>query len=164
MFKRIKKILIVLVSISVLTALVFVLNPGLRAFFGAQIVNLQNAGTWENDPKNWFRAFNEDQPSDVKVIHSKYWKSNHFTDEFIYYFEVEATPEWKEAFLNKRSLVLVPASTARSFRTNIYSDMTPSWFAPDPVSKYDVWDKTGSFGSVWIDKSDGHIYFYDMQL
>ena len=36
--------------------------------------------------------------------------------------------------------------------------------APDPVARYDVWDQAGYFGSVWVDKTNGHIFFYDMQL
>jgi len=84
--------------------------------------------------------------------------------EFIYCFEVEATPEWKDAFLKKRGFTQVSPSVARSFRTNIGSDDTPDWFAPDPVELYDVWDKNGYFGSVWTNKTNGHVFFYDMQL
>jgi hypothetical protein len=141
-----------------------ILLPGFLTFFILQADSIQHAGTWEDDPKNWYRAFNEKQPAEVKVIHSKYWRSNHFTYEYIYFFEVQATTEWRDAFLKKHKLELVSPSTARSFRTNTHSDTTPNWFAPDPVNNYDVWDKDGYFGSVWINKTNGHIYFYDVEL
>ena len=128
-----------------------------------QADSIKHAGTWEDDPKNWYRAFNEEQPAQVKVFHSKYWRSNHFTYEFIYYFEVAATPEWKAKFVAEHSLKQVSPETARSFRTNNSADDTPNWFAPEPVDRYDVWDKAG-YGSVWIDKTNGHIFFYDAQL
>lgn len=163
MSKRIKKVLIILIPSLTVMALVFVLLPSNRAFFGSLASNSLSAGMWEDDSKNWSRAFHEDQPTEVEVVHSKYWKSNHFTDEFIYFFEIEATPEWRDAFLKKRNLVPVPSSLARSFRTNTHTDMTPDWFAPDPVSKYDVYDANG-FGSVWIDRVTGHIFFYDIQV
>jgi hypothetical protein len=30
------------------------------------------AGTWEDDPHNWDRAFNSRKPDDVIVVHSKF--------------------------------------------------------------------------------------------
>ena len=140
------------------------LRPNFRAFLALQIEGIRHAGTWEDDPGNWYRAFQEQQPAQVKVVHSKYWRSDHFTVEFIYYFEVEATPEWRDEFLKKRGLTHVAPSVARSFRSNMQSDDTPGWFAPDPVKLYDVWDRVGYFGSVWIAKTNAHIFFYDMQL
>lgn len=129
-----------------------------------QAESLVHAGTWEDDPQNWNRAFKERQPASVKIIHSKYWRSNRFTYEFVYYFEVDAAPEWKNNFLKSRELIQVDASAAHGFRDNVHSDDTPAWFAPDPVNQYEVWDRTGYPGSVWINKTNGHIFFYDMQL
>jgi len=86
------------------------------------------------------------------------------TDEHIYYFEVEATPEWRDTFLKKLGLTKVSPAIARSFRTNIHSDETPVWFAPDPVEIYEIWDKPGYFGSVWMNKTNRHFFFYEMQL
>jgi hypothetical protein len=162
--KRVKNILIVLVSLMALLALALIFQPGVIPFFLMQTESIQHAGTWEDDPGNWRRAFDEEQPAQVKVVHSKYWRSNHFTYEFIYYFEVKATPEWTDAFLRKKNLALVSPSSARSFRVNNDSHDTPSWFAPDPVELYDVWDQPGYTGSVWINKTNGHIFFYDAQL
>jgi hypothetical protein len=165
MSKRTKKIVIILVSVPALLVIAFILQPGVIPFFAMQADSIKHAGTWEDDPKNWYRAFNEEQPAQVKVVHSKYWRSNHFTYEFIYYFEVEATPEWKDKFFEKHNIQRVSPSTAGSFRQNISSDDTPNWFAPDPVDRYEVWDKAGYiFGSFWIDKTNGHIFFYDAQL
>jgi hypothetical protein len=164
MSKRIKKILIVVAFVVALLVITCILRPSLITFFVMQADSMQHAGTWEDDPKNWYRAFNEEQPAEVKVVHSKYWRSDHFTVEFVYYFEVEATPEWREKFFAKRTIQPVSPATARSFRTDTHSGDTPNWFAPDPVDNYDVWDKAGYFGSVWIDKTNGHIFFYDAQL
>ncbi len=164
MSKRIKQVLLFGVSLVILLVAIVALSPDTRAFFAMQADGIRNAGTWEDDPRNWFRAFGEEQPTQVKVVHSKYWRSNHFTKEFIYYFEVEATTEWRDAFLTKRELTQVHPSVARSFRMNTHSDDIPGWFAPDPVELYDVWDKAGYFGSIWINKTNGHIYFYDAEL
>ena len=159
-----KQIYFALVSVMALLVFTFILQTGVIPFLAMQTDSVRHAGTWNNDPKNWLRAFNEEQPAEVRVVHSKYWRSNHFTVEYIYYFEVEATPAWKEKFFTKQDLTQVSPATARSFRTNVHDDGTPSWFAPDPVARYDVWDQAGYFGSVWVDKTNGHIFFYDMQL
>jgi len=42
--------------------------------------------------------------------------------------------------------------------------MLPDWFVPEPVSKYEVWDRPGYPGSVWIEKTNGCIYFYEVLL
>ena len=152
------------VCLLLLLLAVAVLFPGAFAFFASQTDGIRNAGTWEDDPQNWYRAFNEPQPDHVKVVRSKYWKSNHFTHEFIYYFEIEATQAWRDSFLAKHALQLVPPSEARGFRSSVRSKDTPEWFAPDPVELYETWDRVGRFGSVWINKTNGHIFFYDMQL
>jgi len=164
---RIKQALAVGTLLVVLLAAIAVfiaLQPDTRALFAMQADSMRHAGRWEDEPQNWYRAFHEQPPAKVKVVHSKYWRSNHFTYEFMYWFEIEAPPEWKDEFLKKRQLTQVSPSVARSFRTNTHSDDTPAWFAPDPVELYDVWDKAGYFGSVWINRSNGHIHFYDVQL
>ncbi len=164
MSKNVRKVLIVSVSVVALLAIAIILRPGVIPFIAMQADSILHAGTWEDDPGNWRRAFNEELPAQVKVLHSKYWRSNHFTYEFMYYFEVQATPEWRDAFLRKKNLALVPRSSARSFRTNNHDDGCPNWFAPDPVDIYDVWDQPGYYGSVWIDRTNGNIFFYDWHL
>ncbi len=164
MSKRIKKGFAVLGSLVALLVAVLILWPGIIPFFAMQAESILHAGTWEDDPKNWHRAFKEEQPAGVRVVQSSYWRSSHFTVEFMYFFEVQATPERRDAFMRRKSLDLVSPSSARSFRSTYHTDDTPSWFAPDPVDLYEVWDRTPYFGSVWINKTNGHIFFYDVQL
>jgi hypothetical protein len=121
-----------------------------------------NAGTWYDDPKNWNRAFGEDLPKDLSMVHSYYWASDHFTHEYIYFFEVKASNQWLEAFLKESEVVQVSSEKARRFE--VHYDGTPDWFVPEPVGNYDVWDKIGYYGSIWVKKSNGHIYFYGVQL
>ena len=123
-----------------------------------------NAGTWEDDPQNWNRAFGQDPPVGVSVVHSYYWESDHFTHEYIYFFEVKASQEWKEAFLKERKVEPVAPSKAWSFRYSHNYDDTPEWFAPDSVENYNVWDRPKYHGSIWINKTSGHIHFYGVQL
>ncbi|HEY1170575.1 MAG TPA: hypothetical protein VGH19_04325 [Verrucomicrobiae bacterium] len=120
------------------------------------------AGTWENDPKNWERAFRTNASPAVTVVNSKYWRSNHFTYEYMWFFEIRATAAWRDEFLQSRGLKLEPPAKSRSFRDKHTSKMTPDWFAPDPVELYDVWN--GTHGTLWINKTNGHIHFYGVLL
>ncbi len=120
------------------------------------------AGTWENDPQNWERAFQTNAPPEVTVVNSKYWRSNHFTYEYMWFFEVSAPAAWRDEFLLNRGLKLKPPSESRSFRDSHTSRLTPDWFAPDPVELYDVW--SGTHGTLWINKTNGHIHFYGVLL
>ena len=123
------------------------------------------AGTWEDDAHNWYRAFQRKPPSDIVVVHSKYWRSDHWTDEYSYFFEVDASPEWRVDFLKYRNAQPVPSDKARSFRDQVHSDLTPDWFAPGPASDYEVWDeRPGYYGTIWIRKSNGHIFFWHRKV
>jgi uncharacterized membrane protein YjjB (DUF3815 family) len=50
------------------------------------------AGTWVDGPGNWSRAFASTKPPDVSVVHSKYWRSPHWSFEFAYFFEIAPSP------------------------------------------------------------------------
>lgn len=158
---RTKKIFLGLVGI---VALLSVAGGWFSPFFALQMDSLVHAGTWENDPKNWHRAFKEEPPVGIKVIHSKYWRSRHFTYEYAYYFEVCPSPEWKEAFLKKHDLERVSPPQSSTYHGNYHSDLTPDWFVPGASDNYEIWDKHGYHGSVWIDKSNGHLFFFEIEV
>jgi len=46
------------------------------------------SGTWDDDSKNWTRAFDTSKPPDVVVVHSRYSRFPHWTYEFEYYFHI----------------------------------------------------------------------------
>lgn len=96
------------------------------------------------------------------MIHSYYWESDHFTHEYIYFFEVKASAEWLEAFIKSRNAEPVAVSNARCFE--VHYDGTPEWFVPESVEKYKVWDRPGRRGSLWMNKTNEHFYFYGVQL
>jgi hypothetical protein len=44
------------------------------------------SGTWNDDPRNWSRAFDTVKPPEVVVVHSTYSRFPHWTYEYEYYF------------------------------------------------------------------------------
>lgn len=164
MSKHTKRAFFVLLFVMALLVIVFILNP---SFVVLQLTSMLQAGVWEDDPKNWNRAFGEEQPAEVEVVHSKFWKSDHFTHEYIFWFELRATQEWSDAFLRKNDITPVPSSKAGALRksSDARSDTgTPEWFTPNRVESYEVWDEPMRGRRIWIDKTNGHIFIYESQL
>lgn len=119
------------------------------------------AGKWEDDPKNWKRAFGSIKPPDVVVVHSLYWRAPHFTFEAGYLFEIEPNETLKRQLFTKNRLEPLAADQMRSFGE------PPDWFAPRPIEAYEVWgyadEPRGNF-RVLIDKDTGTMFLSDFQI
>lgn len=124
-----------------------------------------SSGTWEDDPKNWDRAFRSNKPGDAIVLHSRYWRSPHFTLEFEYFFEIKAHEGLKKQLFMMNSLVRLEGTDAAKAFQNVFTDRPP-WFLPKTEDKYDVWiyrdEPRGNF-RVFIDKDTGNLLLTDYQ-
>ncbi len=115
------------------------------------------AGTWDDDPRNWYRAFQEEQPPEITVCHSRYWGSAHWTEEHIYHFEIQAPPEWTAQFLSDNRAETTTSNWRFENNTSL------PWFLPGPAEDYNVWCCTvrESRGvRVYVNKRTGRIYLY----
>jgi hypothetical protein len=119
-----------------------------------------SGGSWDDDPQNWQRAFNQKQPSEVKVTHSRYWRSPHFTYEAEYFFEFTAPTEFLEDWLTSAHLT---ATEPTKENTPPYFKK-PGWFTPKPSNEYDMWMPTNSPYSkfrLYREKTTGTLYVTD---
>jgi hypothetical protein len=96
------------------------------------------SGTWEDDPDNWRRVFGGEKPSHVVILHSRYWRSPHFTVEEEYFFALGADPSTRALFLGKGAMVQIEGDEASAVKDNHFGDVPP-WFAPKAADKYEVW-------------------------
>jgi hypothetical protein len=124
------------------------------------------AGTWEDDPGNWNRAFHSTKPPDVTVVHSKYWRSAHWTYEFEYFFEIAPNRQLKDQLFAKNKMRQAAGDEATQIRKTVFSDV-PSWFAPKGVTEYEVWVLEGepdrNFKAL-IDRKSGVMFLNDYQV
>ncbi|MDH5507511.1 MAG: hypothetical protein OEZ02_09850 [Anaerolineae bacterium] len=104
------------------------------------------AGTWEDSPRNWRRAFYTAKPKDVVVVHSFYWRSIHFTDEYQYFFEIEPNDQFLQQTLDNYDLILVDGQQAEQAKAYFFADMQPDWFVPKDVAHYIVYVRPVDFG------------------
>jgi hypothetical protein len=123
------------------------------------------AGSWEDDPNNWYRAFGQDQPSDVVLVHSLYTRYPHFTHEHLFYLEFQAPREFLDSMIAEYNLH--PGSD-RLGRGHLIGEGpgTPEWFLPNPVAEYEIWLGEGTLrdAQLFIDKNSGVAYFTHTQL
>lgn len=131
---------------------------------------LFSSGTWEDDPRNWDRAFHTSQPEDVVIIHSYYWRSSHFTEEYQYFFEIEPNQKILEQLISEHELVLVEGEDAE-YAINDYFSEKPPWFVPKGAESYEIYAVPGSDPStikshfkVFIDKDTGNIFINNHQV
>src|SRR5690242_11714816 len=98
------------------------------------------SGTWTDDARNWERAFGEKPPQDIKVVHSSYYRSPHFTLEFVHFFQLEPSEAFKKRFNDAGKLKrFTPADTNDERRILFFFHDKPSWFIPKPLDHYEIW-------------------------
>ena len=124
------------------------------------------SGTWEDDPKNWTRAFQSTKPPDVLVVHSKYWRSPHWSYEFQYFFEIAPNADLKRQLFSANKLRRVTGADAAKARKNV-SGNAPAWFAPKAIDHYEVWvfeNEPDRNFRVLIDSASGQMFLHDYVL
>ena len=125
-----------------------------------------SSGTWDDDPQNWTRAFNSQQPKDINVIHSKYWRSAHWTYEFQYFFEIEKNDKLKAQLFSENKLKKIEGKEAEDAMSGFFGEK-PEWFIPEEADEYEIYvyeeEPRGHF-RLFINKKSGKIYLTDYQV
>ncbi|MES0491020.1 MAG: hypothetical protein ABUK01_13565 [Leptospirales bacterium] len=125
------------------------------------------AGTWEDDPDNWERAFGSEKPTFVSIIHSKYWRSPHFTYEFQYFFSFKKNQQFLDVLI-RNDLIQVYGKRASEAKKDTRHE-APEWFAPKAANMYRVYilkdaDVNWIQYIILIDKNTGTIFMSDISL
>lgn len=124
------------------------------------------SGTWDDNPKNWGRAFHSTKPPEVVVVHSRYWRSPHWSYEFQYFFEIAPNADLKKQLFTANRLRQLTGKDAAEARARVFGD-APAWFAPKSLASYEVWvfaDDPGRNFKLLIDKESGYIFMNDYQV
>ena len=125
------------------------------------------SGTWQNDPKNWKRVFGDDQPKDIKVLHSWYWRSPHFTYEFEYFLAIAPNDTFRKRALEPGKLLdFTPTSKEEREQVLRFFHDKPSWFIPKPIESYEVWQgkPPQEHFRLFIDRQTGELYLTDYSV
>ena len=116
-------------------------------------------GTWVDDPGNFKRVFGFNRPEDVRVLHSYYWKSPHWSTEYSYFIALQA-PQKFAARLTSVELMTAVAPDEKVL--NSCGDKRPQWFLPKQLTNYEVWLPKGGGGyRVFRDRADSTLFLCD---
>ena len=126
------------------------------------------SGTWEDDPDNWERAFYSSKPDGVIVTHSKYTRFAHWSDEYIYFFEIEHNDSLLNHLIREFELVNVLIGSANFTEAmEAIGEEAPAWFIPKMMKKYELWtykdfDQTNF--RLFLDTETKSIFLYNRQF
>ncbi len=117
-------------------------------------------GTWDDDPKNWGRAFESPLPEDTAVLHSRYTRLAHLSNDHQYFFQLASSTALSRQLAADTTLVRLPARDADWTRTVD----APEWFAPKPPHAYDVYALAAEPGRefrILVDRSSREVFLTD---
>jgi hypothetical protein len=120
------------------------------------------SGTWQDDKNNWKRAFEQEQPKDITVIHSWYCRTPHFTHESQYFFELAANEALRKSVSSEVSeLAPDDANAQQALRFALYNK--PSWFAPKAPTAYQVFQGKPPHRTyfAFVERDTGAIFITD---
>lgn len=105
-------------------------------------------------------------PLPFNVVHSKYWRSAHWSYECQYFFQIRGDPEFRREFFVRNTLEQLSASSAAEAMRDPFQHQ-PAWFCPKHPQHCDVWvyrdPPAGNF-KVIIDRETGDLFLTDYQV
>jgi len=116
------------------------------------------AGRWDDDARNWKRAFGEAPPTKWRIVRSRYWRSAHWTYEAGYYFHVELSSEVDRSFIEPDFVRMKPGEPGVPGACG----PRPAWFAPRNAAEYEIWRAPGT-GNYRILVNGRDMFFMDCQ-
>lgn len=99
----------------------------------------------------------EDVPEDMEVINGQYWKSSHWTYEYITFLNIKASKNWIDNFVQQNNLKIAKGNYSMP-------PEAPSWFVPKVGQKVYI-EKGFSQGSMFfVNEKTAEVLIYDIQL
>ncbi len=133
-------------------------------------VGCHRSGTWNDSPKNWERAFGQKPPPDLKIVHSSYWRSPHFTLEFEYFFQIEPSEKLRKGFNEAGKLrPFTPSTKEETEAIQRFFHQKPEWFLPRSLEHYEIWkgdpsDRDYDNFRLFIDRETGTMFMTDYSV
>jgi hypothetical protein len=119
-------------------------------------------GTYVDDKRNFERSFGSKCPAGLRVMHSIFIQTPHFTEEHMYYFDLtpvsnSVMPQW---LTNAPGIVQTTNGLEGIPWPFAPRKDHPKWFAPESSTNYDIWYHTNTSYVVLRNKRAGEIFVY----
>jgi hypothetical protein len=124
-----------------------------------------SSGTWEDDQKNFKRAWGYSKPSEIEMVHSWYWRSAHFTREEAYFFQFQWHEQLFQELVSKNAMKHVEYNGSSDVIAPQFCFDKPQWFIPKPIQAYQTWTCEPD-ADCWLfrDVDTNEIFLYACQL
>ncbi len=111
-----------------------------------------------NNANEAFELWSGNAPKNIEVRNGKYWRSSHFTYEYIVYLDFQASDNWIEEFKKQNDLEI-----QKSKSIDLPSD-APIWFTPKPG--FACYSPKGfNQGSLYFfNNKTNEVLLYEIQL
>ena len=115
--------------------------------------------TNSNDPKTVYKNWAGSNPtSDLNLVNGQYWKSSHWTNEYVMYLELKPTKKWWTEFRLQNKLTIDTTNTA------LPTDK-PSWFNPTkPYLRFKIDNNFDQGSRYYFDTLTENCFIYEIQL
>ena len=129
-----------------------------------------SSGKWEDDPKNWERAWGNSKPDDIIMVHSWYYRSAHWTREEVYYFQFKWHEELFQRFIDANGMRKQIGGLEEKRNPTSFCLGKPAWFIPKPGPAYDLWECPPPDPDwdapclLFRDKATNEIFLYTCRL
>lgn len=117
-----------------------------------------SCGKKSNDANESFELWtNHSVPKDIEVINGQFWKSPHFTYEYITFLHFKAPKKWVKEFIKINDLKI-------STESQTLPEDVPKWFAPYVGQKVYIPAEFSQGSMYFVNERTGEVFFYEIQL
>ncbi|MDD3038962.1 hypothetical protein [Bacteroides sp.] len=123
------------------------------------------------DPNQSYKFWTGDEvkPDSFQVLKGQYWKSAHFTNEYIAYFKIKSIKNWDDYLKKKLFQVdsIVNDSIKQILSKPVIPSDAPEWFKlEDDFVQYTIDTIPDVFNQnlYFLDKKENIWYIYEIQL
>ena len=121
-------------------------------------ISCSNKEVDTSDSQEAYRLWTgESPPKNVRVLHGKYWRSPHWSQEFEVFLHIRASMDWKSKFKDENNLQEIHQSLE-------LPKNTPDWFRPDFSAA--LFSPNGAYTGPFYFENPGNdeVYIYQIQF
>lgn len=117
-----------------------------------------SCGKKSSEPNESFELWsNHEVPSDFKIYNGQYWKSSHWSYEYITFLHFKAPTNWIDDFIKLNDLQIATGEYCMPYDA-------PECFAPKVGQKVYI-EKGITQGSMYfVNEETGEVFLYEIQL
>jgi hypothetical protein len=117
-----------------------------------------SCGKKSSEPNESFELWsNHEAPTDFKIYNGQYWKSSHWSYEYITFLHFKAPTNWIKDFIKLNDLQIATGEYSMPYDA-------PEWFAPKVGQKVYIENGITQGSMYFVNEKTGEVFLYEIQL